>query len=950
MLRTRRASAARVAAVCAAAAATAALALHSRADAQTTIAYSGGTYGQDCDTLPSAGTFAFVGNGPFDLSAAPVGASNMAGWSFAKVAGSGANASFIVSPGTSTTGGAYSFGAAGEVDRALGSIASGTNASAFGATFVNTGSIALNSFTINFTMEQWRNGGSGNANTLSFEYGLGASDLVSGTFVASTSLDAISVVNAAGGGSLNGNLPANQQAVSGTVSGLNWAPGQALVVRWRDNDEGGADSGVGIDGFSFSAAGGAKNLVWNPAGTGGTNWSTSPANTNWLDGPTPSSFANGDIANFTNSGVGSVNVDAGGVGPGGINVSSTSGTYTLAGGPIGGSAALVKTGDGGTLVIATSNSFTGGTTIGGGTVVISNNANLGAANTAVAFSGGALRVTSNLSSTRALTFAADTTSTLDVTAASVTFGGASGAGSLRKTGTGTVSINGAYNIDGTTTPAAGVLRLGQSTGSINLAAPDSGGWTGHLLVAEGVRVNFNSGSFSGGGQILFRTTGSAISTTGALVGQTPVIGNVIHLNHTNAPQPYVTTIGATAQNTLTLNGVVDGASDVIFSSSTAGAGTGIVVLGAANLWTGVTTISNATAGVVRLGTNNALPATTHLVFGTGTFNAGAVDLAGFNQFVRSLASDTTGVVNGIANTGGTTSMLVITGSATTTFAGTIGVPLEVTNLPGANANIALLLVPPHTGQLTLAAANNYAGGTTVGAGTLVAAHAEALGAGSVNVTGGTLRLAPGLGAPVRVPLLAVSGTGRADITDNAVVIDYDTTSPLTNVRDDIAGAYAGGSWNGSGITSSNANATQLGVGYGEASALTSVPAVFGTVDSTAVLLRLTRYGDANLDGQVNLQDFNRLASNFGLTGSGLWTQGDFNYDGNVNLQDFNRLASNFGQSAAGPQVTPHDWAALAAAVPEPGVTFALGLIPLGAGRRRRSKLPASTCHPRAGRG
>jgi len=37
----------------------------------------------------------------------------------------------------------------------------------------------------------------------------------------------------------------------------------------------------------------------------------------------------------------------------------------------------------------------------------------------------------------------------------------------------------------------------------------------------------------------------------------------------------------------------------------------------------------------------------------------------------------------------------------------------------------------------------------------------------------------------------------------------------------------------------------------------------------------TRVGDANLDGTVNLQDFNRVASNFGSS-SGLWSCGDFN--------------------------------------------------------------------------
>jgi hypothetical protein len=50
----------------------------------------------------------------------------------------------------------------------------------------------------------------------------------------------------------------------------------------------------------------------------------------------------------------------------------------------------------------------------------------------------------------------------------------------------------------------------------------------------------------------------------------------------------------------------------------------------------------------------------------------------------------------------------------------------------------------------------------------------------------------------------------------------------------------------------------------------------------------------NLDGRVNLADFNRLASNFGQANRD-WCHGDFNYDGAANLADFNALAGNFGR-------------------------------------------------------
>jgi hypothetical protein len=103
------------------------------------------------------------------------------------------------------------------------------------------------------------------------------------------------------------------------------------------------------------------------------------------------------------------------------------------------------------------------------------------------------------------------------------------------------------------------------------------------------------------------------------------------------------------------------------------------------------------------------------------------------------------------------------------------------------------------------------------------------------------------------------------------------------------------------------------------------------------LRALRLQGDANFDGLVNLSDFNALAANFGLTGGATWQQGDFNFDGIVNLSDFNLLASNFGQTISGPGLTTGDWSALSAAVPEPSLGCALGVVALlGARRRRRS--------------
>ena len=112
--------------------------------------------------------------------------------------------------------------------------------------------------------------------------------------------------------------------------------------------------------------------------------------------------------------------------------------------------------------------------------------------------------------------------------------------------------------------------------------------------------------------------------------------------------------------------------------------------------------------------------------------------------------------------------------------------------------------------------------------------------------------------------------------------------------------------------------------------------------STDVLLKYTYGGDANLDGVVNLRDFNRFASHFGLAGE-TWSDGDFNYDGLVNFADLLTLARNYNQALpAGPiPGSPAGFdadlsAAFATAVPEPAA-LAVGLVgaAIVATRRRR---------------
>jgi hypothetical protein len=200
---------------------------------------------------------------------------------------------------------------------------------------------------------------------------------------------------------------------------------------------------------------------------------------------------------------------------------------------------------------------------------------------------------------------------------------------------------------------------------------------------------------------------------------------------------------------------------------------------------------------------------------------------------------------------------------------------------------------------------------------------------------------PGTADPSRLGTMTIGAAPAfLDVANRVLILDQSGAAALNMLRAHVVSGYSGGAWDGPGVNSSDAATDPAhGVGYGEANAIfTSFPATyFGqTIDSTTLLLTYTRYGDANLDRVVNLEDFNRLAANFGQNNR-LWTQGDFTYDELVNLADFNRLAGNFGLSASGPDVTPQDWAALAAAVPEPGPLLpllALGLFNHLSGRSR----------------
>jgi hypothetical protein len=202
----------------------------------------------------------------------------------------------------------------------------------------------------------------------------------------------------------------------------------------------------------------------------------------------------------------------------------------------------------------------------------------------------------------------------------------------------------------------------------------------------------------------------------------------------------------------------------------------------------------------------------------------------------------------------------------------------------------------------------------------------------LTVSGGQVLLTPGADKVLRATGVTIS-SGKIDLSDNAMIVAYSGTSPISSFKALIAQGYGGGAWTGSGLTSSASAAAAssthpTALGYGEASAI-GITSIHGeSIDSPGILVRYVYSGDANLDGAVTSLDFTAMATNFNGSGK-YWTGGDFNSAGIVNALDFNALATNFGQALATP--------ALGSVVPEPAAgVVALCAMALAA-RRRKSR-------------
>jgi autotransporter-associated beta strand protein len=501
-------------------------------------------------------------------------------------------------------------------------------------------------------------------------------------------------------------------------------PGTALYMAFWDG--GGSP---GITGVSIADT--ATTYLWN----GGVSGVWTNAGGGWTDkfDNTATNYNNAKpvVVQFTNAAAGTnVTVAANGVVVGNVEVGGSD-DYAFSGGTItmtnttwsvatgraatvsnvlAGTTALTKSGAG-QLLLASSNSYSGGTTLSAGTLTLGNANALGSG--AITVNGGTLDLGGN-----------------NLTA--VNLGGTGGTISLgANTLTASMSTGGQFN--GTISGSGGLVKTGASF--LTLAGSNS--YTGGTTVNAGTLFVIGSG------------------TLGDAAGTVAISNAVLDLRNQQTRTGTITMIG---QDARLLSGDVNNPGSVVnnggalqfgggqISASISGTGglnvTGGGSLNSSNSFTGATTIS-ATPGWY--GANTLFVVNAHALgaaSGDLTISGGTVNLQN----------------NTVARSGN------VTISGGTINAGTLSKSDGNFSIQGGTINAFLAgtagLVKNGAGTATLGASNSYAGATDLQAGTLSLSNNGRLAAGAVTISNGaSLNFATGAGQ-TNIVANGISGAGQ----------------------------------------------------------------------------------------------------------------------------------------------------------------------------------------------
>ena len=328
----------------------------------------------------------------------------------------------------------------------------------------------------------------------------------------------------------------------------------------------------------------------------------------------------------------------------------------------------------------------------------------------------------------------------------------------------TLTIGGGVN-----STFGGVIQDGAGKVALIKRNPDILTLTGSNTYSGGTTVNAGTLSIASGG-----VSGTNLSTSVVTIN-----GGTLLLNTTGNTISNEIAISSNANNkiaaisgiTATLSGLIRGQTDgcacgIIFGDNS---NNGTLILSGGSTYSGATTISG---GVLSVATGGSGSGNTNLPFGGVYINGGT------------LLANTTGktIGNSIALRPGTINTIAAMSGISATLSGVISDTGGVTFNDIAN-----------TGTLTLSGANTYSGGTTISAGTLKLGNATALGAA---VTGTTIASGAVLdlnGQTIsNTEALTINGTGISNggalINSNSAAASYAGLLTLGSASSIIGGA------------------------------------------------------------------------------------------------------------------------------------------------------------------
>ena len=374
---------------------------------------------------------------------------------------------------------------------------------------------------------------------------------------------------------------------------------------------------------------------------------------------------------------------------------------------------LVKTGLG-TLILNNSNTYTGGTTINGGTLQISTNSGLGTGALTVGSSAGAatLVLGSGLTLSNAITLQAALNVNSSAGAPNVLSGVISG-GTLNTTGTGTLILSGTNTFTGGVHSTANSKIIIQNNSALGTGTLSNAGLltldlasglsvANKITMGNALTANVDSGSATLSGAI-GQSTASSFTKTGS--------GNLILTGATTYTGGTIINAGTLTGNTTSLSGKITNNASLIFNQTGTGTFAGTI--------DGTGTMTKTGNGTLIFSGNSSSPGA--FAINSGEFQANG-SVSGAVNIISTLASLTgTGSVGSVTNNGyvqpGTSAIgnLNVNGDFTQQAAGITEIKVNSSgNAPGVNNDHLNITGKAHLGG----ALNIFAvGGGTYTAGT-----------------------------------------------------------------------------------------------------------------------------------------------------------------------------------------------------------------------------------------